>query len=49
MKWYTFLDWCEFEKMLNSAFFVYIKHVPDTPRRGTLVEEAFSDFRHMWE
>ena len=48
MKWYEFLDLCEWEKFLARSIFIYCRYVPNAVRRGTLDEIAFDEFRYMW-
>lgn len=49
MNWYSFLDLCEYEKIMLQAINVYCKYAPDARRKGTFPEIAFIEFRHMWE
>jgi len=49
MTWFNFLGYCSDEEALISILFDYLLFVPDTRRRYRPVEEAFIEFKYMWE
>lgn len=49
MKWYEFLELRELEKVLIFSLFAFCKYVPWAIRRGTYAEDAFREFKYMWE
>jgi hypothetical protein len=51
MKWYDFLDRCDFELILLNSFHVWLEYADYYKRSkwGGFIAESIKEYRHQWE